>query len=194
MIKTTRIARKNSIKIIVFFYFCFICFLSLFVPITILLVNKTFSLKKEQEYIKTFDASCLNRYYSGKFTLKFTKKNNCELVSTKDFKINPLKINEKQHQIKLFNLGNGQFRDKDDFYTIQIIGKNAFKNNKDIGQHLIIPSVIKKIDDGAFAHTKIETICIKNMKNLLPINESVFDGCKIKKIVTPNIAYKNDPN
>ena len=194
MIKTTRIARKNSIKIIVFFYFCFICFLSLFVPITILLVNKTFSLKKEQEYIKTFDASRLNRYYSGKFTLKFTKKNDCELVSTKDFKINPLKINEKQHQIKLFNLGNGQFRDKDDFYTIQIIGKNAFKNNKDIGQHLIIPSVIKKIDDGAFAHTKIETICIKNMKNLLPINESVFDGCKIKKIVTPNIAYKNDPN
>ena len=121
MIKTTRIARKNSIKIIVFFYFCFICFLSLFVPITILLVNKTFSLKKEQEYIKTFDASRLNRYYSGKFTLKFTKKNDCELVSTKDFKINPLKINEKQHQIKLFNLVNGQIRDKDDFYTIQII-------------------------------------------------------------------------
>ena len=97
-------------------------------------------------------------------------------------------------KIKLFNLGNGQFRDKSNFYTIQTIGKNAFKDNKDISQHLIIPSVIKKIDDGAFANTKIETIYIKNKTNFLPINENVFTGCNIKKIVTRNAAYKNDPN
>ena len=194
MFKIKKNIRKSNLRIIIFFHFCLFCFLALFIPITIFFVNKSFSFKKEQEYIKTFDASCLNRYYSGKFTLKFTEKNDCELVSTKNFKINPLTINKKQYQIKLFNLGNGQFRDKSNFYTIQTIGKNAFKDNKDIGQHLVIPSVIRKIDDGAFAHTKIETIRIKNMKNLLPINENVFNGCKIKKIVTPNIAYKNDPN
>ena len=194
MFKIKKNIRKSNLRIIIFFHFCLFCFLALFIPITIFFVNKPFSFKKEQEYIKTFDASYLNRYYSGKFTLKFTKKNDCELISTKDFKINPLTINGKQHQIKLLNLGNGQFRDKSNFYTIQTIGKNAFKDNKDIGQHLIIPSVIKKIGDGAFANTKIETIYIKNKTNFLPINENVFTGCDIKKIVTRNATYKNDSN
>lgn len=191
MFKIKKNIRKSNLRIIIFFHFCLFCFLALFIPITIFFVNKSFSFKKEQEYIKTFDASCLNRYYSGKFTLKFTKKNDCELLETKNFKVN---TNWQNHKTNFFNLGNGQFRDKNNFYTIQTIGKNAFKDNKDISQHLIIPSVIKKIDDGAFANTKIETIYIKNKTNFLPINENVFTGCDIKKIVTRNAAYKNDPN
>ena len=191
MSKITKIPRRNNIKVMIFFWLCFFCFLLLFIPFTIFSFNKTFSFKKKQEYIKTFDASCLSQYYSGKFTLRFTEKNDCELITTDDFKVN---TNWQNHKTNFFNLGNGQFRDKNNFYTIQTIGKNAFKDNKNISQHLIIPSVIKKINDGAFAHTEIETICIKNMTNFLPINENVFDGCKIKKIITHNKAYKNDPN
>ena len=147
----------------------------------------------KKKYEKTFDASVLNKYYSGQFTLSWDKKSECELTSTKDFKINPLKINDKQHQIKLFNLGNGQFRDKSDFYTIQTIGENAFKDNKNIGDTLAIPTTISKINNNAFAHTTIKNVCIKNATNFLPINENVFAGCGIKKIFTRNKSYSNDP-
>ena len=147
----------------------------------------------KKKYEKTFDASVLNKYYSGQFTLAWDKKSECELTSTKNFKINPLTINDKQQQIKLFNLGNGQFRDKSDFYTIQTIGKNAFKNNKNIGEVLAIPTTIKRIDDGAFTNTTIKNICIKNATNFLPLNKNAFSGCKINKIFTRNNSYKEDP-
>lgn len=195
MVKNIKNSSKNKIKTIILFIFCCFCFLSLFIPTTIFFINKTFFCNEEQKYEKTFDASLLNSYYSGKFTLKFAKKDNCELVATKDFKINPLIVkdndgNEKPREIEVFNLGNGQFYDKGDCYTIQIIGKNAFKNNKNIRQHLIIPPLIKKIDDRAFAQTGIKTIYIRNQTNFLPINENVFEGCEIKTILTRNPKYK----
>lgn len=193
MFKNIKILFKSKTKTIILLI-CFFCFLSLFFSITFFIIKKTFLFEKKQEYVKTFDASLLNKYYSGKFTLKFTEKNDCQLIETKDFKINPIMINDRQHQVKLFNLGDGQFRDKSDFYTIQTIGKNAFKNNKNIGEVLFIPTTIKKIDDGAFANTKIENIYVKNATNFLPINESVFAGCNIKKIFTRNIKYKKDRN
>ena len=151
-------------------------------------------LVKKYQNQKTFDASLLNKYYSGQFTLKFTKKSACELTATKDFKINPLIIEGKQHQIKLFNLGNGQFQEKGNFYTIQTIGKDAFKDNKNIGEVLTIPTTIKGIDECAFANTTIKNICIKNTTDFLPINANVFADCEIKKIFVHNEIYKNDPN
>ncbi len=157
-------------------------------------VNKTFLIAKKQQRIKTFDATLLNRYYSGKFTLKFTEKNNCELIETKNFKIDLVKAKKFNISPSIFNLGTGQFYEKGDYYTIQTIGKNAFKDNKNIGQHLIIPPLIKKIGDYAFAGTKIKTIYIKNAIDFLPINENVFNGCNIEKIITRNAIYKNDQN
>lgn len=149
---------------------------------------------KKYKYKKTFDASVLNKYYSGQFTLAWDKKSDCELISTKDFKINPLAINGKQHQIKLLNLGNGQFREKKDFYTMKSIGKNAFRDNKNIGEVLAIPTSVKTINEYAFANTSIKNICIRNATDFLPINENAFDGCEIKKIFVHNEIYKNDAN
>ena len=100
-----------------FLFFCFFLFLYIFSNTNVTFtVNKTSSFVKKQQCTKTFDASVLNKYYSGQFTLAWNEKSNCELVSTKNFKINPITINGKQYQIKLFNLGNGQFREKNDFY------------------------------------------------------------------------------
>ena len=147
---------------------------------------------KKYKYKKTFDASTLNRCYSGQFTLAWNKKSDCELISTKNFKVNPLTINGKQYQIKLLNLGNGQFREKKDFYTIKTIGKNVFKGNKDIGETLVVPTTIKTIDQNAFANTTIKNICIKNATDFLPINNNVFTGCKINKIITHNDFYKSN--
>ena len=196
--KIAKILSKNKIKAISFFVVFVFLFLSFFLHTSntniTFTVNKASSFEKKQQCTKTFDASVLNEYYSGQFTLAWDKKSDCELVSTKDFKINPLAINGKQYQIKLFNLGNGQFREKNDFYTIKSIGKNAFKDNKNIGEVLAIPTSIKTINDYAFANTTIKNIYIKNVTDFLPINENAFDGCEIKKIFVHNEIYKNDTN
>ncbi len=145
-----------------------------------------------KKYRKTFDASVLNRYYSGQFTLAWNKKSDCELIETKDFKVNPLVFNGKQYPIKLLNLGHGQFREKADYYTIQAIGKNAFKDNKDIGIVFVVPTMIKTIDEKAFANTSIKNICINNVTTFLPINQNAFAGCKINKIIARNVLYKDN--
>ena len=71
--KIVKILSRNKIKAISFFVVFVFLFLSFFVHISntnvTFTVNKTSSFEKKQQCTKTFDASVLNKYYSGQFTL-----------------------------------------------------------------------------------------------------------------------------